>query len=425
MDERQRHLLSSQLAAARQRSDEIFRLIRPGFLYERPIPERHRLVFYLGHLEAFDWNLLCRPVSLKSRNERFDQLFAFGIDPTNGGLPQDRPDDWPGEAEVRAYNDAVRQAVDGLLQTASSPQLFQVAVEHRLMHAETLTYMLQWLPFEMKRAGVPAGFSASRPAADRVEIPRGIATLGMRRESGEFGWDNEFSENTVSVPEFAIDRYKTTNAEFAEFVRAGGYDDPSLWSEAGWNWIREAGIRHPRFWRRDGESWLCRTMFADVPFQPAWPVYVSHSEASAYARWKGKALPTESQFHRAAYGTAGPEERQFPWGGEAPQARHGNFNFASWDPAAVDAYPEGDSAFGVRGLVGNGWEWTSTPFEPFAGFEPFPFYPGYSADFFDGNHYVMKGGSARTSALLLRRSFRNWFQPLYPNIYASFRCVEN
>jgi formylglycine-generating enzyme required for sulfatase activity len=79
--------------------------------------------------------------------------------------------------------------------------------------------------------------------------------------------------------------------------------------------------------------------------------------------------------------------------------------------------------FGVEGLVGNGWEWTSTVFGPFAGFERYPFYPGYSADFFDGKHYVMKGGSARTAACMLRRSFRNWFQSHYQFVYAGFRCV--
>ena len=93
-------------------------------------------------------------------------------------------------------------------------------------------------------------------------------------------------------------------------------------------------------------------------------------------------------------------------------------------PTPVGAHPDGDSAFGVADLVGNGWEWTSTPFAPLPGFEAFPFYPGYSANFFDGKHFVMKGGSARTAACMLRRSFRNWFQPHYPYVYATFRCVE-
>jgi formylglycine-generating enzyme required for sulfatase activity len=104
--------------------------------------------------------------------------------------------------------------------------------------------------------------------------------------------------------------------------------------------------------------------------------------------------------------------------------RHGNFDFHQWDPAPAGAHPEGASAFGVHDLVGNGWEWTRTPFAPFRGFAPMPFYPGYSANFFDGKHYVMKGGSPRTAACMLRRSFRNWFQPHYPYVYATFRCVE-
>jgi formylglycine-generating enzyme required for sulfatase activity len=102
----------------------------------------------------------------------------------------------------------------------------------------------------------------------------------------------------------------------------------------------------------------------------------------------------------------------------------GNFDFAGWDPTPVNSFPGGDSAFGVADLLGNGWEWTSTPFAPFAGFEPFPFYRGYSADFFDGKHFVMKGGSARTAACMLRSSFRNWFQPHYQYVYAGFRCVS-
>jgi formylglycine-generating enzyme required for sulfatase activity len=103
----------------------------------------------------------------------------------------------------------------------------------------------------------------------------------------------------------------------------------------------------------------------------------------------------------------------------------GNFHHQRWDASPVDAHPAGVSAFGVHDLVGNGWEWTSTLFAPLPGFEPFPFYHGYSANFFDGKHFVMKGGSARTDACMLRRSFRNWFQPHYPYVYATFRCVEN
>ena len=107
-----------------------------------------------------------------------------------------------------------------------------------------------------------------------------------------------------------------------------------------------------------------------------------------------------------------------------PKLFFGNFDFANFEPAPCGAHPAGASAFGVHDLVGNGWEWTRTAFAPLPGFAPMPFYPGYSANFFDGKHFVMKGGSPRTAACMLRRSFRNWFQPHYPYVYATFRCVE-
>jgi formylglycine-generating enzyme required for sulfatase activity len=130
---------------------------------------------------------------------------------------------------------------------------------------------------------------------------------------------------------------------------------------------------------------------------------------------------TEQQFHRAAY----TNEQPYPWGASEPAPEHGNFDFRRWDPEPVDATPAGRSAHGVEQLVGNGWEWTSTVFGPLPGFKPRATYPGYSANFFDGEHYVMKGGSARTASRLLRRSFRNWFRGDYPYMYAKFRLVEN
>jgi iron(II)-dependent oxidoreductase len=151
---------------------------------------------------------------------------------------------------------------------------------------------------------------------------------------------------------------------------------------------------------------------------------VGQAEAKAYARWAGKSLPTEAEWQRAAYATARGSERAYPWGEAEPAQQFGNFDFSRWSPMPVNAFPEGRSAFGVHGMVGNGWEWTSTEFAPFPGFQPFPFYRGYSADFFDGKHFVMKGGSARTAASMLRRTFRNWFQAHYQFIYTGFRCVS-
>lgn len=428
--------LLDRLDDARKQTDALFAILRPEALYERPIPERHRLIFYLGHLEAFDWNLIARDgLHHPSFHAEYEKLFAFGIDPVDGQLPHDVPNDWPVVDEIRAYNERLRERIDAALgrppsklpETIADGTLLHVAIEHRLMHAETLAYLMHQLPHGQKN--VPANYetrieSASPVAASLAFIPAGIATLGMQRNRGHFGWDNEFEQNQASVPQFRIDAFPATNGEFCEFVHADGYQNEQLWSAEDWAWKNAAGLSHPHFWERDAQGWSYRGMFETVPLPLEWPVYVSHAEATAYARWKNRSLPTEAQWHRAAFGTPTDSECAYPWGEVEPGPERGNFDFARWDPAPVNGYPAGESAFGVHDLLGNGWEWTSTPFAPFPGFAAFPFYPGYSANFFDGKHFVMKGGSPSTAACMLRRSFRNWFQPHYPYVYAKFRTVE-
>lgn len=431
-----REIEISPLSEVRGKTDALFEILRADAFYERPIPERHRIIFYLGHLEAFDWNLFRgRDPSLESFAPELDKLFAFGIDPVGGGLPMDKPEEWPTVERVLAYNRRVRKELDASLgrylfaqngeRGPSLETLSHVAIEHRLMHAETLAYLFHQMPHERKRGQPQSNLTGAFSENEMVEIPAGRAKLGLRRsDSSPFGWDNEFDAFEIEVPSFHMDKYMVTNGEFLTFLEDGGYYDPSLWSAEDWQWKESGNVHHPAFWRRDEEDWLYHGMFEDLTLPLEWPVYVSHAEASAYARWAGKSLPTEAQWHRAAYGTPEGRERDFPWGAQAPNARLGNFDFARWDPAPVNAFPGNRSAWGVVGQLGNGWEWTSSRFAPFDGFAPFSFYPGYSADFFDGKHYVMKGGSARTAAPLLRRSFRNWFQPHYQYVYAGFRCVS-
>jgi iron(II)-dependent oxidoreductase len=438
------HTLIERLADSRQRTDDLFAVVQPDSLYERPIAERHRIIFYIGHLEAFDWNLFHQRVfELKPFHPEFDRLFAFGIDPVGGGLPTDQPSDWPSIAAVQDYVQKVRAVLDEKLAHALLDSdlstgdgfplttLLNVAIEHRLMHAETLAYMLHQLPLDRKRP-LTESLSIVTPAVVHrsIDIPAGVVTLGLPRHSESFGWDNEYEAHDVDVPSFSIDQYKVTNRQYLEFITAGGYETRALWGDgddhtssnhAGrnedWDWKSRQGISHPAFWKRQGEQWLYRTMFEDVPLPLDWPVYVSQAEAKAYARWAGKSLPTEAEWQRAA--SEGAREAAEP-------AEHfGNSDFVRWSPVPVNAIPQSQSAFGVYGMLGNGWEWTSTQFAPFPGFEPFSFYRGYSADFFDGKHFVMKGGSARTAACMLRPTFRNWFQAHYQFIYTGFRCVSH
>ena len=402
--------LGAALAESREQTDALFRLIRPDSLYERPIPERHRIVFYLGHLEAFDWNLIARyALDRPAFNAAFDKLFAFGIDPPKGRLPEDQPADWPSVAEVERYNARVRAEVDSLAE-AVPEQMLHVAIEHRLMHAETFAYMLHQLPYERKAgqtpwsaADAPVGLPAegrpggrpqtrgsAPPRLETIDIPAGRARLGIDSDAG-FGWDNEYQAHEVDVPAFRISKYKVTNGEYLDFVRTGAA--PSF------------------FWAERGGRWFYRGMFAEVPLPLDAPVYVTQREAAAYAAWCGMRLPTEPEFHRAA----------------ALSQPSRNLDFRAWDPVAVTADDDlqGADKPAPAQMLGNGWEWTSTVFAPFPGFRPFPFYENYSAPFFDGDHYVIKGASPRTAAPFLRPSFRNWFRGSYPYAYTTFRTVES
>jgi len=377
--------LGLALDQARRTTDTLFELIRPDALYDRPIPERHRIVFYLGHLEAFDWNLIARyALDVASFHPAFDRLFAFGIDPPQGQLPDDTPAAWPGTAEVNRYNLRTREIIDDLI-TQVPEQLLHVAIEHRLMHAETLAYILHQLPYQKKSGVGPAPPSAAPPREDFLDIPAGEAQMGIERGK-EFGWDNEYQRHGVAVPEFSIARYKVTNRQYLEYMSEGG--------------------SVPFFWSPGEARWTFRGMFAEYPLPLDAPVYVTQEQASGYARWRGMRLPTEAEFQRAASGSK-------------PSA---NANFRGWDPVPVTADDNGGNS--ISQIVGNGWEWTSTLFAPFPGFEPFPFYQNYSEPFFDNSHYVLKGASPRTAACFLRPSFRNWFRPAYPYIYGTFRLVR-
>ena len=440
-----RHALVAMFDRIRARSTALFRLIDSAAYYTRPITLRHPIVFYEGHLPAFAVNVLIKKgLGRPGIDERLETLFARGIDPHDEGAAEATDERlramWPSRDAVREYVEASEELLrDALLnedlvrddvEVLRGGEAVFTVLEHEAMHQETMLYMWHRLPFALKAQSAPTGYSpwvsGRPPAHETARIDEGIATLGAIRGGIPFGWDNEFGEHRVPVRAFDIDVHSVTNADWLQFMEEGGYSNESLWSPDDWSWIRRDGVTHPGFWLRQDGGYLWRGQFEEIELPLAWPVYVSHAEARAFAKWAGRRLPTEAEYHRAAFGQPGPGnvERAFPWGDDAPVDTQGHFDFAEWDPAPAGSHPHGASAWGVHDLMGNGWEWTSSLFEPFPGFTPMPSYPEYSADFFDGQHYVLKGASPVTARELLRRSFRNWFRPQYPYVYAKFRTVS-
>lgn len=422
----------------RARSKALFDLLTPEAYYSRPIALRHPIVFYEGHLPAFSFNTLVKKaLGEPGIDERLERLFARGIDPSEDDASRAARDDWPARDEVQAFaEEADRRVLQALsdadLERPGHPLLdgaeaaFAI-LEHEAMHQETLLYMWHRLPFSQKArpAGYAARIAGRVPSQESIEIPPGRVTLGVDRGTIPFAWDNETPALTADVSGFSIDRHDVTNEAFMAFVEAGGYADQRWWRPGDFAWITREGLRHPLFWERHDGQWYWRGMFESIPLPMAWPVYVSFAEAAAFARWRGMRLPTEAEFQRAAYGTPDGPERPFPWGDEEPSASRGVFDFSSWDPEPAGSHGAGQSAWGVDDLVGNGWEWTETPFAAFPGFKPIPSYPEYSADFFDGDHLVMKGASPATAREMIRPTFRNWFRAHYPYVYATFRCVAS
>jgi gamma-glutamyl hercynylcysteine S-oxide synthase len=419
----------------RERSAALFDTIDPGAYYTRPISLRNPIVFYEGHLPAFSvLAFLRRGLGLPSIDARLEKLFERGIDPDSeaAAVPRSGASTiWPSRADVLAFasacDDAMLEAIVGFTPTPGAIEGLYTALEHEAMHQETLLYMFHRLPYDLKRRTSMSHDRWPAPDARRptsgarssvAQVPAGQASLGADRSAVAFGWDNEFDRHDVHVQAFDVDALPVTNAQFLEFIEAGGYRNRELWDAEGWEWVESEHVERPAFWlpadrtsgvgprASDAGAWRWRGMFDAAPLTPDAPVYVSQAEASAYARWKGRRLMTEAEWHRAAEG-----------------ATAGHADFAGFDPIAAGSYPETASVHGVHDLIGNGWEWTSTVFAPFDGFAPMRSYPEYSADFFDGRHYVMKGASPVTARALIRPSFRNWFRGNYPYVYAKFRTV--
>ncbi len=298
-------------------------------------------------------------------------------------------------------------------------------VFHEDMHAEAFVYTRQTLGYAAPPvAAGAAAIATPGPWPGDVEIPGGSCTLGAE-PGGSFVFDNEKWAHAVAVRPFRIARAPVTCAEFLRFVEDGGYTRRDLWTEAGWTWREQADAACPIHWRRGADGWERRSYDRWVSLEVHLPVlHVCWHEADAYCRWARRRLPTEAEWELAASGESAPGgigagRRRYPWGDAAPTANHANLDLLRAGPVAVNAHPEGDSAFGCRQMLGNVWEWTADDFEPYPGFSP-DAYKEYSQPWF-GTHKVLRGGAFTTRSRLVTNVYRNFYTPDRRDVLAGFR----
>lgn len=300
--------------------------------------------------------------------------------------------------------------------------VWELVLQHEHQHNETMLQTLQIAQpgvFSPRREPVPSAPPLS--VGGMVPVDGGPFLLGAG--PGRFSYDNERPQREVELATFHIDRAPVTNADYAAWVDSGGYHRREWWSEEGWTWRTRAGVERPRYWTDDGRV---RSFDRVEPLSPDRPVvHVSWHEADAYARAHGKRLPTEPEWEKAAsWDPDAGVKRRFPWGDERADGERANLDQLSFGPAPVGAYPGGASAYGVLGLIGDAWEWTSSEFEPYPGFHAHP-YPQYSERHYGLGYRVLRGGSWATRAHTIRPTFRSWDLASRRQIFVGFRCAAS
>lgn len=393
-------------------------------------PDFSPVGWHFGHIaytESF-W-LLERSAGLPCLFPQYRKLFAAD------GLPKTERVKLPSPKEIRYYLDIVREKVLEYLEVANLEQqehLWQFLLPHECQHNETIVFVLELCkrtPLEGVDEGDEGGkeekrvyvwesgnsdpsfcSSVSVTFSDMIHIPAGEFEMG---NDSIDALDNERSLHRVYLEAYWIDRYPVTCAQYRAFMEAKGYENPEWWSQIGWKWLETEQIKQPLYWFNDS-AWDNHPVCG-----------VSWYEAEAYSRFIGKRLPTEAEWEKAASWNPKTNHRSiYPWGDAKPSLQHCNHNHIKGQTTPVDAFPSGQSVYGLYDLLGNVWEWTASWFSGYPGFQSYP-YVGYSQIYFDNQHYVLKGGSWATRPWALRSSFRNWYHPYLRQMFAGFRCAKS
>ncbi|ORT57272.1 ergothioneine biosynthesis protein EgtB [Streptomyces sp. CB03238] len=419
------------LTTARARTALLTSCVDDNELTAQHSPLMSPLVWDLAHISNQEEQWLWRAVAGRAAlRPEIDSIYDAFEHPraTRPTLPLLAP------AEARAYASDVRDRVLDVLERTpleggrplvDAAFAFGMVAQHEQQHDETMliTHQLRPGPAALDAPEPPPGpGTAGLPA--EVRVPGGPFTMGTSAEP--WALDNERPAHARVVPEFFIDTVPVTNGAYMAFIADGGYRDERWWAPEGWAQIREHGIGAPLFWRREGGQWLRRRFGVVEPVPEDEPVlHVSWYEADAYARWAGRRLPTEEEWEKAArHDPASGRSLRYPWGDEDPTPEHANLGQRHLRPAAAGSYPAGQSPLGVRQLIGDVWEWTSSDFLPYPGFVAFP-YKEYSEVFFGPGHKVLRGGSFAVDPVACRGTFRNWDLPVRRQIFSGFRTARD
>ncbi len=378
--------------------------------------------WHLGHIGYTESRWILEHLAGQScAYPQYQRLFAAD------GLPKHERQQLPQQATIIAYLADIRSRVEAYLGQADLAQqsrLWHFLLQHESQHCETIAIVLSLLG---QLAVYPDRADTVMPTPSQmIQIPAGGFWQG---DAGPAALDNEQPAYWVELPDYWIDATPVTCAQYQQFIQADGYQDSQWWSIDGWQWCQQQAIQQPHYWRSELA-------------QSSYPVCgVSWYEATAYARFCGKRLPTEAEWEKAARWN-GQHSQSLPWGHtwhdvpaplfQAPaEPATVQANLSGLDSRSplntttpVQAYPAGRSPAGLWDCLGNVWEWTDTCFMGYPGFAPFP-YNGYSQAYFDGQHRVLRGGSWATRPWSIRTSFRNWYHPWTQVVFAGFRCASD
>ncbi|MEO3782064.1 ergothioneine biosynthesis protein EgtB [Actinocorallia sp. B10E7] len=411
--------LAAKLTAARERS-HLLTSLDDADLVAQVSPLMSPLVWDLAHVGNYEelW-LLREAAGVEPMRPEIDTLYDAFEHPraTRPSLPLLPPDE--ARAYIRTVRDKVLDSLDGL--RPENAFLFEMVIQHEHQHGETMlaTHQLRRTSSHLVEKDLAA---AVTPCPPETYIPAGTFIMGTSDDPAAY--DNERPAHQVDLPAYFIDTVPVSNGDYLAFIEAGGYDDERWWHPKGWEWRQNKKIGAPAFWFKEG-VWLRRRFGTVEPVPFDQPVqHVCWYEADAYARWAGKRLPTEAEWEKAARWDPGRQEpRRYPWGDDHLPGR-ANLGQRSLQPSPVGSFPEGASPYGVRQLLGDVWEWTSTDFHGYPGFRAHP-YKEYSEVFFGPDYKVLRGGSWATDPAACRATFRNWDYPIRRQIFAGLRCARS